>query len=421
MISRWMRAIGLLALAAPAAALAFEAVDTIPYPSRGGFPEAYGRDPTYPTTLWAQAGLMFDSNPFRLNDAADTQALLGKDERSDAVMRYGVGAGHVANIFGRQRVRLAARGEYFDYLRYNTLDHFAYGLGAEWLWEVTNDLSGTVGYARAQGLGDPAEVQRPIKDEITTSSLFADAAYRLGPNVRLRGGVAQDRGQREGDRPTLNTHASTVRAGIDYVTGLQNAIGVEARRSEGSAPPSELLDPTGQFADNQFTEHELSAVLTYNLGAQLSVGGRLGRTRRTYSDVVVEEFDDTTGRATIGWRPATKLSFALEVYREPRPVLEIDATHVDVRGARLGVAWAPILKLVFSAQFVNERRISQVSPDPSVPARDDTLHIWRFAAGWEPLRHFSVGAGLDIGERTSNTLGRDFDYAAVMANLRYDW
>jgi hypothetical protein len=420
MISGWMRVIGLLALA-PATALAFETVDTIPFPSRGAFPDAYVRELAYPTTLWAQAGLMFDSNPFRLADGTNTQAVLGKPEKSDAVMRYGIGAGHVQRIFGRQSLRISARGEYFDYLRYNTLDNFAYGLGAEWLWEVTNDLSGTVGYAHARGLGDPSEVQQPIADEITTQSLYATAAYRLGANVRLRGGVSEDRGDREGDRPGISNRSTTVRAGIDYVSGLGNAIGVEARRSEGTAPLGELLDPTGQFNDNEFSEHEVAVVLTYNLGTQLAVAGRLGRTRRTYTEAVVEEFDDTTGRGTITWRPAPKLSFVLDAYREPRPVLEVDATHVDVRGMRFGPAWAPTFKLVFSAQFVNERRLSQNSTDPSLPGRDETFRIWRFAGGWEPRRHFTVGAGLDWGERESNTLGRDYDYVAVMANIRYDW
>jgi len=421
MISGWMRVVVLLALA-PAAASAFETVDVIPYPSRGAFfPDAYPRDPTFPTTLWAQAGLMFDSNPFRLADGTDTQAVLGKDERSDAVMRYGIGAAYAGRVIGRQRVRLRANGEYYDYLRYNTLDHFAYDLGAEWRWEFTNDLSGSVGYDHAFGLGDPAEVQRPAKDEITTDRLYADAAYRLGASFRLRGGVSQDRGRREGDRPKVYTHGTTVRAGVDYVTGLGNAIGVEGRRSEGSAPLDEIQDPTRQFANNEFEEDELAVVLSYALGTQLLVSGRFGHTNRTYTQAVVEPFDDSTGRLTISWRPEPKLNFTFAVFREPRAILDVDAAHVDVRGVQFGVAWAPTLKLVFSARFLNERRRFQASTDGSLAPRDDTERVWRFAVGWEPQRHFTVGTGLDYGQRESNTLGRDFDYVAVMANLRYDW
>jgi hypothetical protein len=420
MISRWMRAAALIALA-PAAALAFEAVDTIPYPSRGGFPEAYARDPIYPTRPSAEVGLMFDSNPFRLPEGANTRALLGKPERSDAIMRYGAEVHHIARVFGRQRLRVHTRGEYYDYLRYSVLDHFAYVLTGEWIWEVTNALSGTLGWDRSHGLGDPGEVQRPIKDKVTSDRLYATGGYRVTPDWRVRGGVEHANDRRRGDRPEANSEYTTVRAGIDYITPLANAIGVEARRTEGSAPLSELFDPTGEFRNNDFTEHEVSLVLTYNLGAQLLVGGRLGRTRRSYSELPVEEFDDTSGRGRIVWRPAPKITLAFDAYKEPRAILEVDATHVVVRGMSFGPSWAPIMKLVFSAQLVNERRQFQSTADTGLPARDDTLRLWRLAAGWEPRRHITVGGGLEYGERTSNTLGRDYEYGAVMANVRYDW
>jgi hypothetical protein len=417
---RWMFAAGLCALA-PAAALAFEAVDLIPYPSRGGFPEAYPADPVYPTRLSAEVGLMYDSNPFRLPPGADTRSLLGKDERSDALMRYGVELRHITRVLGRQRARLHARAEYNDYLRYSALDHFAYILTGEWLWEVTNDFSGTLGWDRSHGLSDPGEAQRPISDKITFDRLYATGAYRVSPDWRVRGGGERRTGKRTGDRPEVSTDATSVLAGIDYTTPLGNAIGVEARRSEGDAPVGPLLDPTGQFRNNEFTDDELALVLAYNVGAQLTVGGRLGRTRRSYSELPVEEFDGTTYRGTIGWRPAPKIVLAFEAYKEPRAVLEIDATHVVVRGVRFGPSWAPTMKLVFSAQFVNERRQFQSTADTGLPGRDETLRLWRLGAGWEPRRHVTVGAGVEYGERTSNVLARDAEYGAVMANLRYDW
>lgn len=420
MISRWMCAAALLVLA-PDAALAFEAVDTIPYPSRGGFPEGYARDPIYPTLVWAQVGLMYDSNPFRLREGANAQALLGNSDKSDTIVRYGAGVGHTARVLGRQRVNLEARGEYRDYWRYNRLDHFAYSLLGEWLAELGNDLSATLGYGRSQALADPGESQRAIRDIIVTDRFFSTAIYRLGPSWQLRGGLDRVDGKRSGDRPDADTEATTWRAGIDYVTPLLNTFGLEARESRGSAPVSPLLDPTGQFGDNEFIQREVAAVATYRLGEQLRIGGRIGRTRRSYTLLPVDEFDGSTGRLRIDWTPGTKTGLLLDVYRDVRSVLEIDATHVLVRGVSFGPRWAPSAKLVFSAQFLSERRQFQSTADPGLPLRDETLRTWRFAAGWEPQRHVTLGAGLDWGERTSNTLGRDYDYVQLMLNARYDW
>jgi hypothetical protein len=419
MVPRWMRAAGALALA-PAAALAFDAVDTIPFPSRGAF-LAYPAEPSRPTRVWAQAGAMRDSNPFRLADGADTRAVLGRDERSDTVMRYGLGISHVARVYGRQEVRLEARSEYYDYQRYSVLDHLAYGVLGEWLWELGNDLSGTVGYGRTRALADLGGVGRPLKDEITSDRLFAAAAYRFAADWRLRGAAEHSAAERSGGRRSAETDATTVRAGIDYITPLANAIGVEVRRTEGDAALGPVLDPIGLFANNEYTERELAMVLTYNLGAQLRVSGRLGRTERTYTELPVEGFDGTTGRGRVEWRPGNKTTLVLEAYKEPRVILDIDATHVVARGTAFGPSWAPTAKLVLSARLVTERHQYQSTADTGLPQRDDTLRIWRLGAGWEPVRRISVGAGIDRGERTSNTLGRDYEYTAISANLRYEW
>jgi hypothetical protein len=419
MTSRWTWAALLLALT-PATASAFETVDAIPYPSLGGFPEAYPRGDVYPIDLWAQAGIMFDSNAFRLADGTDARAVLGKKEKWDAVMRYGLGGTVRQRVLGRQSVRLSARGEYYDYQRFSKLDHFAYGLLGEWLWEFGENLTGTAGYERTNGLADPAEVQRPVKDEITADRLFATASYRITPDWRLHGGAENTRAERTGDRDELNTDYTTGRLGLSYLTPLGNTLGVEARRSQGSAPVSEVIDPTGQFANNDFTENELAAFLTYNISAQLLVGGRVGRTKRTYSELPLEEFNSTTYRAHADWRPGTKIGFLFEVYREPRAVLEIDASHVDTRGFAFGPRWAPTVKLVFYATLRNEQREYQAL-EAGLPTRDETARTLRLGAGWEPQRHIRIGAGIDYGERSSNIAGRDYDYTALILNARYDF
>lgn len=418
MTSRWTWAAVLLALATPA--YAFETVDAIPWPGTGGFPEAYPRDVVYPTELWAQAGVMLDSNAFRLADGTDTRAVLRNDEKWDTVFRYGLGGGVRQRVLGRQTVRLSARGEYYDYQRYSVLDHFAYGLLGEWIWELGNSLSGTAGYERTNGLADPAEVQRPIKDEITFDRFYATGAYTITPDWRLHGGAERGQGKRTGDRDGVDTDITTVRAGLSYVTPLSNAIGVEARRSEGSAPVSEIIDPTGQFANNDFTEHELALVVTYNLGAQLLTGARLGRTKRTYSELPVDDFDENTYAAHADWRPTAKLGFLFEVYRRPAAVLEIDAVHVDTQGVAFGPRWAPTAKLVFYSTLRSERREYQAL-DAGLIARDETARSIRVGAGWEPERHIRLGAGIDYGRRSSNTAGREYDYTAVMVNARYDF
>jgi len=412
MISRWIRAAGLLALA-PAAALAFETVDTLPYPSLGRFPAWPGDTVTRPTTWWTYAGAMHDSNVLRRSTG----------ERSEIIARIGVGARTDIRFFERQSLVLEGIGEYYDYGRFDSLDHFAYALRGEWFWQLGNQLDGTAGYTRRRRQVDLGELQAEIRDLVVEDRMFLTGAYRFTPDWRLTGATEYVRTDRE-TSDAAELRRSTVRGGIDYVTPLGNAIGAEARVTNGDAPIDEGVPGIPGTVTNDFEERELAARLTYRLGAQLRIFGRLGHTERTYTELAGRNFSGGTYRGLVEWLPEPKLILAFEAYREPASIIDVAASHVLRTGTAFTASWAATYKLVFTARLLNERRVNQ--GDPSVQllgasARDDTLRIWRFGVGWEPQRFWQVGAGVDFGERESNQLGRDFDYTLVMLNLRYTY
>ena len=411
-----------LALCAPLGALAqqleqFDIVDSIPWPYLGRFP-AYPAEETRPTRVWVQAGLIRDSNVFRLSDAANVQAITGTAERGDTIMRMGAGIQHQQRVAGRQSVRVAARGDYHSFSNYSQMDHFAYGLLGEWLWEFTNDLSGTIGWDHRKRLTDLAQLQRPVDDMVTENHAYANAAYRLGPNVRLRGGLDGVRAKRDAAE-SVRTRANAVIGGIDYVTPLGNSLGLEARRSEGNSPVTVVLGAPP--VDNEFEEQEVAAVATWVITPQIRTNARFGRTQREHETFPGLNFNGNTWRVGADWMPLNKTGFGIEWYRVPRSVIDINTSFVLTRGVSFGPRWAPTEKLVFALTFSRER---QRFSDPTNPvlgplALDETVRRWRLAAGWEPVRHIELSAGLERGERSSNGLNRDYDYSQLMANARY--
>jgi exopolysaccharide biosynthesis operon protein EpsL len=415
-----------LAFLAPGAALAqhFETVDTIPYPNSGRFP-AYTAQETRPTDIYLRGGVQRDSNVFRLGSAADTQALLGTSSRSETITRAGVGIRHQQRIFGRQSIRLEGTLDHYAFDRYSLLNHNAYFGRGEWLWEVTNDLSGTMGFERRYRLVDLAQRQRAVKDMITEDHAFATAAYALGPSFRLRGGLDGAKAKHSDDTFTFSGgRVNTVTGGIDYVTPLGNAAGIEARRSQGNFP-IQAVGPTAVLVDNQFTEKELAGVLTWTASQQLRATGRIGRTNRTHTQFPARNFSGTTGRAAIDWMPLPKTGFDFMIYKEPRTIVDIGASYVVVKGVSFGPRWAPTEKLVVTAALVNERQDFGGDPTvvivPGTPQRQETVRAVRLGAGWEPVRMYQVSVGLDKGKRTSNALLRDYDYTAATLNLRVNF
>jgi hypothetical protein len=395
-------------LMAPALALAFETVDTLPWPSDGRFP-AYPAEPARPTDLWVHGGLMYDDNLLRT-----------PQPENDTVMRLGGGFRHVQRVIGRQSLIVEARADYYKFDQFSDLDHLAYSALGDWRWEIGNDLSGSLVLGRERRGADLGETNSPRRTLVTGTRLAGSAAYRLGARTRLRAGLAGTQAERD-DTDEVETRAVSASAGIDYVSGLGNTLGLEARATDGNAPVDE--DVLGiAVVNNDYEEREVAVVATYALGERLRADGRLGRTSREYADIPNRDFEGTTWRLGAEWLPANKTRLALALYKEPRSIIDISAAHVVVKGVSFGPSWAATSKLVFSARLIREEREFQGDPRLAlglVPLRDETINLVRLGAGWEPLRHWQVSAGIDFGERSSNFPGRDFDFTAVMANLAW--
>jgi hypothetical protein len=330
-----------------------------------------------------------------------------------------MGARALQRIVGRQYILLEGFGEYYDYDKFSDIDHFGYGLRGELLWELGNQVNGAAGYSRRYRHGDLGEFQIERKVMVTSDRYFVDGGYQFAANWRLFGAAEHTRSHRDIDE-FGDLNATTLRSSLTYRTPLGNALGVEARGTRGDARVDE--DIAGVDFTDDFEETEIAGTLAYALSAQLRVSGRLGHTERTYEQLQSRDFSGTTYRGLVEWLPTNKLVFGLEGYREPASVVDIDASHVIRTGSIFSASWAATFKLVFTTRFLNERRLNEGSVAVAVlgiPPRDETLRVWRFGVGWEPVRHWQVGAAWDIGERRSNELGRDYDYQQVMLNARY--
>jgi len=396
-----------LSLAAPSAR-AFDAIDTITWPSRGFFP-AYPADETRPTGIMLEAGVMRDDNVLRTETAP----------QADTVTRVGAAVRHEERIVGRQRLRLDARGDYYKYDHFSDLDHAAYAVSGDWLWEVGNNLAGTLGAGYVQRQAALSETQTDRLDLVKSWTASGTAAYLITPGLRVRGGLS---GLKDERTQTVKTEANAVSgtAAVEYVSPLLNTIGLEYRNTHGQAPVA-----VGTTANTDYVEQELAVVATYALGAQLRASGRLGHTSRDYDQETSTQhnFSGPTGRMRLEWLPGYKTILGFEAYREPQSVVDVAASHMIVGGVSFGPRWAVTNKAVLGALLVRERR--RFDGDPSTAGgttlRDELIQLARISFGWEPVRFWQLSAAFDHGERESNVVGRDYKFNAVMGNIAYAW
>jgi len=407
-------AVVVASLALAPAASAFESVDAMVWPSYGAF-AAYPGEPLGPWGLRAYAGVMYDDNVLRVDESIFTR-------RSDTISRLGIGGSYGARVYGRQSVVLEGYGEYRDYDRFNSLDHWAYATRADWLWEFTNELSGTIGWRRAERLADLGETGVAEREIVTGDRFDITGVWAFGAQWRAPFGIGWLHTERDGPRSDEPTNAWAARGGVEHVSGLGNTIGLEVRYGEGDAAVNDVV--VGIFPENRYQQTDVAATIAYRVTADLRIRGRLGYTTRTYTDLPVSDFEGTTGRGSIEWRPGVKTLLLLEAYRTVDPIIDVQAAHVDRRGAIVGLSWAPTVKLVFGARFTHERRIYEGTTGEillGTPLRDETLRFISFTAGWEFVRHWQLSGAIDYGDRESNILGGNYDYQAYMMNLRYEF
>jgi hypothetical protein len=399
-----------VALLAPLSALAFESVDVLT-PAGSGIYPAYPSEPLRPLDLWAQFGMMYDTNVLRRTTG----------DNREIISRLGVGGRYDQRVVGRQSVHFDGRVDSYIYDRNSELDNIGYGGLAEWRFEVGNDLAGAIGASRRRFQANISEIQRAQYDPITESQVAARARYALGPHLGLRASSAFVDYNRP-VRQASNTKTVVVTGGIEYVTALGNMIGVEAAQAKGDAPVNELVDPLHVFVGNGYTQRDIGVVGTFVSSPFLRVAGRVGRTHREYNELPGRDFNGPTYNALVQWLPTAKVSFTAEAEQHISSIIDIGASHILVKGFAFGPGWAPTAKLNFQARLLRQHQVFEGDPNAVLgvtPLREEFVRGYRLGSFWEYDRQLSFQFSLDHGERESNILGRNYRYNAGIAQVRY--
>ena len=410
MLRSWCKAAAAALVVLPISAAAFEAVDVL-VPASGGLYPAYPGDPVRPYSVWAQAGVMYDTNAIR-RPSGDNHEL---------VTRIGAGGRLDQRVVGRQGLHLEGRIDGYLYDRFNELNNIGYAALGEWRYAVGNDLAGGLGGSRRRFQASLAEIQAPTRDPIDETTLDATARYALGPHLALRGAAHWIDYVRSA-RPFFNTRTTIVGAGIDYVTNLGNAIGVEATASRGDALVSELVAPLAVSVNNDFRQHDVAVVGTFGVTPSIHLTGRYGRTTRSYTELSGRDFSGPVWTVAARWFPTPKTVLVVESSKYIASIIDVGASHMVARGYAIGPGWAVTAKLNLQARLLRQRQSFEGDPLVALgvaPLRQEYVRGLRFGAYWEYTRRFHYQLAFDHGTRESNLEGRSYRYNAGVAQARF--
>lgn len=347
----------------------------------------------------------WDGNVFRLARNADTRASLGTSSRSDRILTHGVGLSADLPV-SLQRFQASYQRFWTRYERFGHLDFDGDIWRAAWLWAVTREFTGDIGYNDVTGLASFAAFAGTTKDVIRTRRAYATANWQLTPRWVAHGGVNAT--ERKHDDPARRIHdigAVSVETRLSYVTPKENRIGAAIRYERGGAPDTRLV--AGIPFDNVYGQWGIGVVGRWDITVHSRLDGRADYVRREYDQFSQRDYSGPAWGVTYTWTPTPKFSVASTVRRDIAPLDDVQTSFVLATGVGVKPRWQVTekLALVGSADYVRWK----YRGDPLIGG-DFERRVRAASVGfaWTPLQRVVITASLQREERTSDLANADY-------------
>lgn len=369
--------------------------------------------------VFAAETFTYDSNVFRLSKDRDPQTAIGSSRRGDFNFTTTLGLALDVPV-SRQRFQASFVVNDVRYDRFKDMNNTGHELRGTWLWQAGDNLSGAVGFSEVESLATFINLQQRLRDPLTTRQVFANGAWLVTPQWRLRGAV--DSLKQTNGEPTLRVNDIDVNGAetsLSWISRAGNSIGVGVRQEEGRYPNRQFV--AGAAFDNAYSQRAINALLDWQVTGNSRISGRAGWTSREYSQQSARDFDGFLYRAVWDWRtaPLQRFSMSTIVQRDISAYEDLRTSFVLLRG----VSFRPAYQLTDKTSLggIAEYSAREYLGDPGLAtgaavARRDRVYTGGLTLTWRPTRTISVYASALHEQRTSNLIFGD--YSANVLSLR---
>ncbi len=295
--------------------------------------------------LFAAENITYDSNVFRLSKSLDPQTALGTDHKDDWISTTQLGV-NVNVPYSLQRFQLNYTWLGNRYQRFDQLNYNGHAGRAAWLWSITPELTGDVGYtdtetlANFANLGTPGIVAPTNKDLLRTKQGFVNAVWFPVASWRLHaGGATVEQTHSDPIQRINDIETDTGVVGASYVTAQDDRLGVEGRFERGKSPHDDLLNLNGTI--NGYRQDSVGVVGHWIATGHSTLDGRVDYVRREYDQPTTADYSGPTGRFAYTWTPTGKITVVGSIYHDIGPIADVQSSNfVLVTGASVKPVWA---------------------------------------------------------------------------------
>jgi hypothetical protein len=218
-------------------------------------------------------------------------------------------------------------------------------------------------------------------------------------------------------RTFLDLTSDTGIIGLHYKSPDQNTIGVQYTHTDASLPNRERI--LSALIDNQYQEHELSALYKWQITGKSLVEGRVGYRIRKHKQFSQRDYEGEAWRFNYQWTPTGKTTITLSGWGDLlNKTSDITASYVITRGVSITPTWSVTPKIDLQATFSWEEWQYAGDPKlrPDAKTDEDTILIGRLSASYNFSDHGELNIVYEKGHRNSTRKFGDYEYNAVFAN-----
>ena len=348
----------------------------------------------------------YDSNIFRLSDAASNQAVLGSSSRSDQVAVTTVGA-KIDKRYGLQRFEFDVNANRSIYKNFSRLDFTAVNYAAAWRWSVTPSLYGNFTTDRREYTDNASDVQRLGQlNRRTDRSTLLDAEYAVDGPWRVLAGVFER--TNTNSQPFVFESDSKVvgiEVGARYVFASEASLAYRLKQGKGEYPGRVL---SSSFASD-FKDREHEFRLSWPITGKTTIQSRLSYFDRNHDGLTARDFSGFVGQVDSTWQIPGKTSVTGGVVRELGSYQTNTASYYADNRIFIAPTWKPTEKTAVKFRYDHGQRNYKGPLSGFVSAdRRDTLNVGSLSLEWDVIRAVKLTTSVFTDRRRSNESGADY-------------
>jgi Putative beta-barrel porin 2 len=405
-------------------ALAFGAVeipdpkDTLDRAVAG--PDLIGGTGDHAFSVYAADREQFDSNVYRLPNGSDVAAVVGPSATThDHINSPGAGLEGQWG-FGRQIINLQVNAQDNLYANNANLNNVSSKDRLIWNWGLGGVLSGQVGIDYLRGLAGFVNAVSYTRNIYQQANYFAATRIQVGPRWAIYGGIENSAlGFGQSASRGNNSGSKSVDMGFDFVTNIEDTIGLDYRYTDTRYANGVALSNT-VFAPD-YRDERLRLLLKRVLSEKTSIDLTAGYLKRTYGNNLIGSFKGPIWSGTLGWQPTDKTQLLASTWRNLRAYLTDQSYYYRSTGVSLSPVWNATEKINFSFLVSRESQI-YIGSSPmggGQPGRRDTVNAQVASITYTPIHALILDFSYRHEQRDSNVQLRTYTDGLASAGVKF--